>query len=71
VAVRAGSPRPDIGTAETLRQALRRAKTVAVPGGTAAWFTKVLNRLGISGEIEVKSTGRRAESVAMVARGEA
>ncbi len=28
--VRAGSPGPDIGTAETLRQTLRRAKTVAV-----------------------------------------
>ena len=71
VAVRAGSPKPDISTAETLRQTLRRAKTVAVPGPTASRFTEILNRLGISGEIEVKSTGRGAESVAMVARGDA
>lgn len=69
--VRAGSPRPDIGTAETLRQTLRRAKTVAVPGGTKSRFTEILSRLGISGEIEVKSTGRGAQSVAMVARGDA
>lgn len=71
VSVRAGSPRPDLSTVEALRQTLRRAKTVAVPGGTAVRFTEVLNRLGISGEIEVKSTGRGAESVAMVARGDA
>lgn len=71
MAVRTGSPKPDISTLEALRQTLRRAKTIAVPGGAAVRVAEVLNRFGISGEIEVKSTGRGAESVAMVARGDA
>ena len=46
-----------------------RAKTVAVPGSAAAGFAKVLRRLGITTEIEVKIPSRGTESVAMVARG--
>jgi len=71
IAVRTGVSKPDISTVETLRQTLLRAKTVAVPGSTAARFTEVLHRLGISSEIEVKIPGRGTESVAMVARGDA
>jgi molybdate transport system substrate-binding protein len=71
MAVPSGSPKPDISTVETLRQTLRRAKIVAVPGSTASGFTEILRRLGISDEIEIKVPGRGAESVAMVARGDA
>ena len=71
VAVRVGSPRPDIGTVEAVKQTLLAAKTVAVPGSSAAGFTQLLQRLGIAGRLEVKIPGRGTESVGMVARGEA
>ena len=71
MAVRTGSPKPDISTVAALKQTLLRAKTVAVPGSTASRFTEVLHRLGIASEIEVKIQGRGTESVAMVARGNA
>src|ERR1700753_76695 len=35
VAVRAGIAKPDVGTVEGFRQALLKAKTVAVPGSTS------------------------------------
>ena len=71
LAVRAGGPRPDISTANAFRQALLRAKTIAVPGSSSAMITDVLSRLGISDEITVKIPTRGTESVAMVARGDA
>lgn len=71
VSVRAGSPKPDIGTVDAFKQTLLRAKVIAVPGSTAASFGDVSRKLGIAGQIEIKSPGRGAESVAMVARGEA
>ena len=69
IAVRAGSPKPDISTVDAFRQTLLRAKTVAVPGSAAAGFAEVLRRLGITTAIEVKIPSRGTESVAMVARG--
>lgn len=69
MAVRAGSPKPDISTVDAFRQTLLRAKKVAVPGSAASGFAEVLRRLGISTEIEVKIPSRGTESVAMVARG--
>jgi len=71
MAVRAGSPKPDINTVEAFRQTLLRAKTIAVPGSSAPGITEILHRLGISNEIEVKIPSRGTESVAMVARGDA
>ncbi len=71
LAVRAGGPRPDISSANAFRQALLRAKTIAVPGSSSAMITDVLSRLGISAEIAVKIPTRGTESVAMVARGDA
>lgn len=71
LAVRAGAPKPDISTVAAFKQTLLRAKTIAVPGSSAAMITDVLARLGISSEIVVKIPTRGAESVAMVARGDA
>src|SRR5262245_29904199 len=73
VAVRAGSPKPDLGTVEAIRQALLKAKLVAVPASTSGiWLTKVLfPRLGIADKINVKVTPRGAGATAIVAAGEA
>jgi molybdate transport system substrate-binding protein len=35
VAVRAGTPKPDVSTVEAIKQLLLKAKTVAVPGSTS------------------------------------
>ena len=71
VSIRAGSLKPDIGTVDAFKQTLLRAKGIAVPGSTAASFGDVIRKLGITNQIEIKSPGRGAEAVAMVARGEA
>lgn len=71
VAMRAGAAKPDIRTPDSLRQALLDAKVIAVPGSTSATFGAVKRKLDIGEQIQIKSPGRGAESVAMVARGEA
>lgn len=72
IAVRTGTPRPDISTVAAFKEALLRAKTIAAPGSAAAGVTELLRHLGISSsEIEVKIPSRGTESVAMVARGDA
>ena len=56
VAVRAGSPRPAIGSAAELRAALLAAETVAtIPESAAgAYVLSVLDRLGIAAEMRPK-----------------
>lgn len=40
VAVRAGTPKPDVSIAESFKQILLKAKAVAIPGSTAGiWLT--------------------------------
>src|SRR5919108_6066998 len=60
VAVRAGSPKPDVSTVEAFKQALLKAKTVAVPGSTSGiWLmTDLFPRLGIAEKLNVKATAR-------------
>src|SRR5271167_605070 len=60
VAVRAGAPKPDVGTVEGFKQALLKARTVAVPGSTSGiWLmTELFPRLGIADNINVKVTPR-------------
>jgi molybdate transport system substrate-binding protein len=70
--VRAGTPKPDISTMESFRRALLGAKAIAVPGSTTGidLIKRVFPQLGVDSSA-VKVTARGAESVAMVARGEA
>lgn len=58
VAVKKGTPRPDISTVEKFKQALRNAKSVAFSGPGAgvsgAHMAKVLERLGIAEAMKPK-----------------
>jgi len=73
VAVRAGTTKPDVSTVEAFRQALLKAKTVAVPASTSGiWLMKELfPRLGIVDKIDVKVGPRGSDAAGMVAAGTA
>lgn len=74
VSVRAGAPKPDIGTVDALRRALLAASTVAYADGGASGvqFHGILARLGLAeamkGKLRPYPTGGAIEAVA---RGEA
>jgi len=75
VAVRAGAPRPEIGTPESLKRALLEARSIAMipaSAGGAATF-RVLDRLGVSDAVraKAKACAGPAQFVAVVAKGEA
>ena len=71
VAVRAGTPKPDVSTVDAFKQVLLKAKTVAIPGSTSGiWLTTDLfPRLGIAEKINVKATPRGRDAAGMVAAG--
>jgi molybdate transport system substrate-binding protein len=73
VAVRAGTPKPDVSTVEAFKQVVLKARAVAVGSSTSGIFlTKdVLPRLGIADKVNVKTTPRGAGAAAMVVAGEA
>jgi molybdate transport system substrate-binding protein len=73
VAVRAGTPKPDVSTVEAFKQVVLKAKTVAVPGSTSGiWLTHDLfPRLGIADKVNVKATPRGTGATGMVAAGDA
>ena len=73
VAVRAGTPKPDVSTVELFKRVLLKAKTIAMPGSTGGiWLmTDVFPRLGIAEKINVELTPRGTGAAAMVAAGEA
>ena len=73
VAVRAGAPKPDVGTVEAFKQVLLQARTVAVPGSTSGiWLTTDLfPRLGLAERINVKVMPRGTDAARMVATGDA
>src|SRR6201987_2248808 len=56
VAVRAGTPKPDVSTVEAFKQLLLKAKTIAVPGSTSGiWLVKDLfPRLGLADKLNTK-----------------
>ena len=70
VSVRAGAPKPDIGTVEAFKQAMLRAKSVTFPGSTTGiWMKdKLFPQLGIAEQMSTKIT---STGVAAVARGDA
>jgi molybdate transport system substrate-binding protein len=60
VIVREGAPRPDIGTPEAFKQALRSARSVAYTdpkaGGTGGiMFAALLEKLGLAAEVNAKA----------------
>jgi molybdate transport system substrate-binding protein len=78
VAVRAGAPKPDIASVEAFKRALLGAKSVAYSrdGTAGAHFRGVLERLGISKELEPKLKATVAAdpvggTLVLVAKGEA
>lgn len=54
IAVRAGAPKPDIGSVEALKRALVSARLVAYSrvGASGLYFLELIERLGIAGEVK-------------------
>jgi molybdate transport system substrate-binding protein len=73
VAVKAGAPKPDIGTPDKLKAALLAAKTVGYSQGTSGQhFLTVIQKLGIADAIKAKAVVARGEPVgAVIAKGAA
>jgi molybdate transport system substrate-binding protein len=74
VAVRAGTPKPDIFTVEAFKRVLLAVKAVAYPGEGASgvYFVGLLDRMGIKAAMQSKLRPMQAEdTVEVVARGEA
>ena len=70
LAVRAGAPRPDIGTAEAFKAALLAARSISYSrlGASGVFFAGLIERLGIADAVNAKATviptGLTAEPVA-------
>jgi molybdate transport system substrate-binding protein len=74
VAIRAGAPKPDIGSVEAFKQAMLKAKSVTFPeeGTSGAYFRSILKRLGIEEQMQPKlKPSAKGAGFGMVARGEA
>ena len=74
MAVRAGSPKPDISSVDALKRALLQAKSIAYSASVSGLYlsTELFQRLGIADQIMPKSRRIEGERVgAVVARGEA
>jgi len=60
IAVKAGTPKPDISTPESLRRTLLSARAIsytdpAAGGASGIYFAKLLERMGIAAEINAKT----------------
>ena len=74
MAVRAGSPKPDISSVAALKRTLLQAKSIAYSASVSGDYlsTELFQRLGIAGQVLPKSRRIERERVgAVVARGEA
>jgi molybdate transport system substrate-binding protein len=70
VAVRAGTPKPNVGTVEAFRQVVLAALTVSAASTSGIWLQKELfPRLGIADKLDVKVTPRGSGAAGMVAEG--
>jgi molybdate transport system substrate-binding protein len=72
IAVRAGAPRPDIGSVEALTSTLRGAKSVAYSkvGASGIFFAELIRKLGIAEEVGAKATVTSGLTGKLAARGE-
>ncbi len=72
-AVRAGQPKPDLGSVEAFRRAVVNARLVAIPASTSGIFLKdeVFPKLGIADKVTFRVMARGSESTALLAAGEA
>lgn len=77
VAVRAGAPKPDISTAEAVKEMLLHAKAIAYPNGATGAgaglsFDETLRELGIYDEMrpKIKIAAGGAGAMALLAKGE-
>ncbi len=73
VAVKKGAPKPDIGSAEALKNTLLNAKSIAysAEGGSGIYFKGLLERLGIAAETNAKLKPLASSAVVpSVAKGE-
>jgi len=72
VAIRAGTPKPDVSSVTAFKQLMLKAKTVAMPGSTSGiWLkTDLLPRLGIADKVGMKLAPRGSDATRMVAAGE-
>jgi len=74
IAVRAGAPRPDIGSVAALRKTLLAAKSIAYSGSVSGTYvsTELFQKLGIAEQVAAKSHKIERERVgAVIARGDA
>ena len=74
LAVRAGAPKPDISSVEAFKRALLDAQSVActVEGASGIYFSKLIERLGIAGQMNAKAKRRAGGLIGeLVASGEA
>lgn len=74
IAVRAGAPKPDIGSVEAFKRALLDAKSIAhtQSGASGMHFTGLIDRLGIAEQVKAKARTQPGGLVGeLVARGEA
>ena len=72
VAVRAGTPKPNVSTVEAFKQVVSAARTVSASSTSGIWLVRDLfPRLGILEKLDVKITPRGTGAAAMVADGSA
>jgi molybdate transport system substrate-binding protein len=60
IAVKAGAPKPDISTPDTLKQTLLKAKSIAYSepsagGASGVYFAKLIERMGIAEQMKPKT----------------
>ena len=73
VAIRAGWPKPDVGTVAAFKQLLLGTKVIAMPASTSGiWMTtELFPRLGIADKVKTTLAPRGSDATRMVAAGEA
>ena len=74
IAVRAGAPKPDIGSVEAFKRALLDAKSIAhtEAGASGIYFAGLIERLGIAAQVQAKARTRPGGLIGrLVASGEA